>query len=617
MNNSKKQTAKYIFTFSILNGLLLFFLILRYSKYMNLSNSLETVFYLLIAALGNSFLIVFVVSLFLFYPLLLIKWSKKIISVWMILISSAGIALILLDFEVYAQYKIHLNGIIFKMITEAGGEIFRFSWYSWLVVLTILFGVILLEYFISKASQKIVEKNFIKTNQYKIILIVWILALLASNFLHARADVIVYRPILSIARHLPLYYPLTMKRFLTKYKLVDLTKVQKKESFKLEGNKNAVLDYPKHELKFKKQKDSLNIVFIVLDCWRFDMLTKEITPNIYKFSTGENIQKFNNHYSGGNGTRIGLFSLFYGLYGTYWNAISDEQISPVMMDEIIKRNYQVGVFASATLTIPPFNRTIFKNVKILRTESKGHSASERDINALNDWERFISKMKKGQPFFSLLFFDSIHAYDIPKNYPKVFKPYWERVDHVKLNNNFDPLPYKNRYKTSAHFVDSLVGEILNTLSKKKLLKKSVVIITGDHAEEFNENKKNYWGHGGNYTKYQVQVPLILYYPDRARKEYNYWTNHTDVVPTIMENVFSVENPPADYSNGKTLFTDSKRKWMVAGGYFHYAIIEKDYITITYGSGNFEIQDNKANVVDRDINYKILKDVLKETSRFYK
>ncbi len=617
MSSNLKQTAKYILTFSILNGFLLFFLTLRYSKYMNFGNGLETVLYLIMAVLGNSLLIAFVVSFILFYPLLLLKLSKKIISIWMILISSIGIVLILLDFEVYAQYKIHLNGIIFKMITEAGDEIFHFSWFSWVVLLGVILAVILFEFFLSKASQKIIERNFIRKIQYMIVFIVWIISLLGSNFLHAKADVTIYRPILSISRHLPLYYPLTMKRFLTKYKLVDLNKVQKKQTFKLEGNKSVVLNYPKHELKFKKQKDSLNIIVIVLDCWRFDMLTKEITPNIYKFSSRENIQKFNNHYSGGNGTRIGLFSFFYGLYGTYWNAISDEQISPVLMDEIIKRNYQIGVFASATLTIPPFNRTIFKNVKNLRTESKGHSASERDISALKDWNKFISEIKKEQPFFSFIFFDSIHAYDIPKDYPRVFQPYWERVDHVKLNNNFDPVPYKNRYKTSAHFVDSLVGGVLDTLSKKDLLKKTVVIITGDHAEEFNENQKNYWGHGGNYTKYQVQVPFIMNFPNKEKKEYNYWTNHTDFVPTIMENVFQVENPPTDYSNGKTLFENTNRKWMIAGGYFHYAIIEKDFITITYGSGNFEIQDYKANVIDKDINYKILKDVLNETSRFYK
>ena len=617
MNKNIKKNLKHIFLFSILNGFFLFLLLLRYSKYINFTNLSETVPYFIIATFSNAILISFLISLVLFYPFLLLKISPKIISFWIVLISGLGILLILLDFEVYAQYKVHLNGIIFKMIVETGDEIFHFSWFSWLVLIVVFFVVILFEIFLNKVAQRLVKKNFPKAKFYKIFFPLWILALLVSNFLHAKADVTVSPPILSISRHLPLYYPLTMKRFLTKYKLVDLSKVQKRQTINLESNKNSVLDYPKHKLIFDDTNDSLNIVIIVLDCWRFDMLTEKITPNIYKFSKKENIQKFNKHYSGGNGTRIGLFSLFYGLYGTYWNAISDEQISPVMMNEIIKRKYQTGIFASATLTIPPFNRTIFKNVKNLRTESKGNSASERDLDALNDWEFFFAKLKDDKPFFSFLFFDSIHAYDIPKDYPKIFKPYWERVDHVKLNNNFNPVPYKNRYKTSAHFVDSLVGKVLELLKKKNKLKNTVVLITGDHGEEFNENKKNYWGHGGNYTKYQVQVPLILHFPGMKRKEYNYWTNHTDVVPTIMKDVFKVKNPFTDYSNGKSLFTNSNRNWIVCGGYFHSAIIQKNKITVTYGSGNYEVQDTKAKVLNEDIDYKVLKEVLNETSRFYK
>ncbi len=616
MVDNPKNKFLYVTVFTILNGVLLFLLTLRYSNYINLSG-IETVSYFLLAVLGNSFLIVFVIYLFLFLPLILLKLPKKMLSFWLVFVASIGIVTLLLDYEVYSQYRIHLNAIIIKMAVSAGDEIFHFSWFTWVVSILSVIITIAIEYFIYRISVK-VSKSYNFSKKSKILFFsVWILIMFYSHFTHAKADLTIYRPVTSIARHIPLYYPLTMKRFLTKYKLVDLNEIQNRQNFKLGDNETEVINYPKHELKFDESKDSLNIAIIVLDCWRFDMLTEETTPNIYKFSKGESIQKFNKHYSGGNGTRIGLFSLFYGLYGTYWNTMSDEQISPVMMDEIVKRNYHIGVFASSTLTIPPFNRTIFKSVSNLRTGSKGSSASEKDLNALDDWKKFMLNLGKDKPFFSFLFFDSIHAYDIPQDYPKIFQPYWERVDHVKLNNNFDPVPYRNRYKTSAHFVDSMVGDVLELLSEKDVLKNTVVIITGDHGEEFNENKKNYWGHGGNYIKYQVQVPLIIYFPKMQSKEYDYWTNHTDLVPTIMENVFKVKNPSSDYSNGKSLFVNSNRSWMVSGGYFNYAILEKDVITLSFPSGAYEIQDYNCNVVDKDLNYKVFKEVLEATTSFYK
>jgi len=146
MNNNVKQILKHVFVFSILNGLFLFLLTLRFGKYINFYDGTETIPYFIIAVFGNSFLIVFVISLFLFVPLALLKLPQKIISIWMVLISAIGIVLILLDFEVYAQYRIHLNAIVFKMVFYAGSQIFHFSWFTWMLAILTIAGVVLVEF---------------------------------------------------------------------------------------------------------------------------------------------------------------------------------------------------------------------------------------------------------------------------------------------------------------------------------------------------------------------------------------------------------------------------------------------------------------------------------------
>jgi hypothetical protein len=50
---------------------------------------------------------------------------------------------------------------------------------------------------------------------------------------------------------------------------------------------------------------------------------------------------------------------------------------------------------------------------------------------------------------------------------------------------------------------------LDLLDKYDIDDNTIVIITADHGQEFNENKLNFWGHNGNFTKYQTQVPLII------------------------------------------------------------------------------------------------------------
>ena len=41
--------------------------------------------------------------------------------------------------------------------------------------------------------------------------------------------------------------------------------------------------------------------------------------------------RFMDHHSGGNATRIGVFSLFYSIPGTYWHQILAERQGPVFV----------------------------------------------------------------------------------------------------------------------------------------------------------------------------------------------------------------------------------------------------------------------------------------------
>ncbi|QQR94399.1 MAG: sulfatase-like hydrolase/transferase [Bacteroidota bacterium] len=94
-----------------------------------------------------------------------------------------------------------------------------------------------------------------------------------------------------------------------------------------------------------------------------------------------------------------------------------------------------------------------------------------------------------KPFFGFLFYDSPHNYNLPYWLPHPFKPYWENVDHTVLNNDFDPVPFYNSYKNTVWFCDSLIQQVLSKLEEKNLLENTIVVITSDHGQEFNENKK--------------------------------------------------------------------------------------------------------------------------------
>ena len=123
----------------------------------------------------------------------------------------------------------------------------------------------------------------------------------------------------------------------------------------------------------------------------------------------------------------------------------------------------------------------------------------------------------------------------------------------------------------------LLGKVFDAIEEREAAtgRKALVILSGDHGQEFNENLHNYWGHSSNFSKAQIRVPLVVRFPggDDAGKVLGHRTTHYDVVPTIMGRYLGVENEPEVYSLGYDL-TDSvaDRRWHIAGANLNYAFV---------------------------------------------
>src|SRR5690606_15483072 len=174
-----------------------------------------------------------------------------------------------------------------------------------------------------------------------------------------------------------------------------------------------------------------------------------------------------------------------------------------------------------------------------------------------------------------------------------------------------------KYKNSLFYIDSLIGKVIQQLEDKNLLENTVLVITGDHGQEFNDNKKGYWQHGGNFSKYQVRTPLMIFDFEKKPAMYNHNTVHYDIIPTIMKENLRVKNNFSDYSVGKSLYdTSDERKWFICGYNEKYSVIEKNRITNIYKSGAFEVLDTNLNHLNEDINFEVISEALKQTSTFY-
>jgi membrane-anchored protein YejM (alkaline phosphatase superfamily) len=530
------------------------------------------------ALISNTFLIYIMLGIISFI-LVLIPFGKLLLIPLFSLIHIANV----IDIVLYKFWDFHINSMVINILATPGGiETLNQSWNVKLYFFILYIISFLIEVFIFLLSSKLLKKG-LKVDIRKVI-IIFIVCVIIDKSVFALSSLYDFIPVTKTREIFPFYQPLTIRRFASKYFGFEL-----KRDIKI-IDKNTFLDYPKKELRLKQVYKKYNIIYLVVDSMRYDMLDKDIMPYTWEFS--KNAIVFKNHYSGGNTTRFGIFSMFYGIYGNYWFKMVGERRGPLFMELIKKIGYDIKIFATAKLTFPEFTSTCFVDVdkKDIYDEPKGSFLYQRDTNLADKVVEYIKSRSSKNPFFVFVFFDSPHgAYDYPKELEK-FNPSYV-LNLFKLNReNIKPL--FNKYKNSVHFEDHLIKKIIEAIKDSGLYKNTIIVITADHGEAFLE--RGYTGHNHSFSKEEVSVPLVFYHPDLKPSVVNYRTSHLDLVPTFMK-MLGVENEPSDYSHGFGLF-EAKWDYIPVFSWNIAALVFDRYTIVmplaTYG-GRVRVYDNET------------------------
>lgn len=533
----------------------------------------------LLAYIPSSFVLISV----LFFP------NKKFTTVFAILCAYISLLLITLDSRLYAMYKFHLNIPILQMLFST--DIRDLLDLSLREEITIILVISLILTFLIISSifvwKRIIPRRLLFG---KYIIIIWFGAVLFSYFTLMLSITMQHNNLLiQQAATLP-YYNQILALIIPQKNANNLLNRYSEGSYmqaKFAGDK---LNYPKKVMQCRKlTNQSYNIILIMVDSLRLDSL--RYMPNTKKFS--QQSWDFLNHYSGGNATQSGLFTLFYSIPSSYWSAALDQKTKPVFIDLILKNNYITKVIWSSEMHNPPMYKTIYNGLKNLNLDAvNSKNLSEWDKTSTTAAINFLQSIKtNNRPFFLNIFYNAPHAFCRSQDFPKKYLPISQECSRINMQNNSDPSPFYNSYLNTVDFIDKEIHKLLDMIAKKSLLDNSIVIITSDHGQEFNENHLNYWGHASNYSRYQVQVPLIIHWPGEAAHEFNHITTHYDVMPTIISRVFNCKNTIDDYSIGDDLLNINKKQDIIlSGSYANMGIIEKDRLTTMHVSGEITVTD---------------------------
>jgi membrane-anchored protein YejM (alkaline phosphatase superfamily) len=409
-----------------------------------------------------------------------------------------------------------------------------------------------------------------------------ILALGVSQTIHAVAYEKNIVSITSMTPHLPVYYPITSHRNVVKYGEVFPIPANSHMTSR-EGGQSG-FEYPLSELQFSEPADSarVNILILYFESWRFDMLNDGVTPNAFALSLKSTV--CGKHLCSGNSTVAGVFGFFYGLSPTYWTAVKNNNAAignPVLFDILKSRGYTFGIFAKSNFKRHKLADAVFRGIEI-QESFNGTNKVEQDKDMTRQLMAFLSQRDDDAlPFLALAFYKSNHAPYVYPDEHSVFLPA-EDQNLIFANDETDPTLYLNDYRNATHYVDELVGEVLEHVDTLGLRSNTIIILTTDHAEEFNDNRTNYWGHGTNFTQWQTRVPMVIYAPGKKPRQIRQATSHVDIAPTLLEEFLGCTSDVRDYSTGVNLFADSlASRPFVIGSYTNHAFVIDDNVYEIY------------------------------------
>ena len=267
-----------------------------------------------------------------------------------------------------------------------------------------------------------------------------------------------------------------------------------------------------------------SIVFILVESLRADMLADAHMPFTRQLSKSAGCVASSLHVSGGNTTEYGTFALLYGLDTPLFDAIQTRPTPPPAFEVLRRSGYRLtGAGASALRTWNDSGFLVDGFDDYAEITTTGDFRDDEEALA-----RTTRALGAAGPTFTFVFFNATHHnYQYPPDFerhlPVMDVSYDHFLDDEVLRQDSERI--RNRYWNAASYVDDLVRRTMAAVPKD-----AIVVITGDHGEEFWEH--GLLGHAApRFIAERTDVPMVLcgiggLNPPRL-------SSHVDVWPTVM------------------------------------------------------------------------------------
>ncbi len=309
------------------------------------------------------------------------------------------------------------------------------------------------------------------------------------------------------------------------------------------------------------------LFLFVIESLREDFITKETAPNIFEFK-GEGVS-FDVAASGGNASHQSWFTLFHSQFPLRFSkkhVLETVETGSEAIRSLKALGYQIHLYTSAELAFYHMGESIFGKDYFL-ADTVYAAVHGGKVSPAHTDKQVMCQLEKDQEIFSgeghvfIVFLDATHfGYSwLPETGDKFF-PIDEPINYLKAAFDKGSLEgIKNRYRNSIFYVDSLIGSFL----KRHERDDAVVVITGDHGEEFYEHGQLF--HASNLSPEQIHIPLYYKFGQQSKElriAASKISSHIDIFPTLIDYVGGASHN----LEGQSIFHPAKWPFTITSRY---------------------------------------------------
>ncbi len=560
--------------FALFNMLLAMVLGSRYLFVADWPTTLAGRVFSYISLVGHFSFLVFSTYLLILFPLTFIVMSQRLMRFLSAILATAGMTLLIIDSEVFTRFHLHLNPVVWELVINPDQNETARDWQLMFISVPVILLVEML--FATWSWQKL--RSLTRRRHYaRPVAWFFFASFIASHVMYIWADANFYRPITMQRANLPLSYPMTARRFLEKHGLLDAQDYQRR--LVEQGDPEAVtVQYPLSDLRYRDMGAGQNVLLITVDGLNYSRFEQQM-PSLARFAN-DNVN-FTQHMSAGNTADSGIFGLFYGISPGYMDGVLAARVPAALISALNQQGYQLGLFSSDGFESPIYRQALLSDFSL------PPGKSQNDTQTASQWINWLTNNAQDETrWFSWVSFNGTN------------------VSSAQASDR--------QYSRAAAQVDEQIGRVLDALRDSGKLENTVVIITAGHGVPLSGQKNNF-----NWSRAQLQVPLVIHWPGTPAQRIDLLTDHKDVMTTLMQRLLHVSTPANEYSQGQDLFSATRRhNWVTAADSNTLAITTPAITVVLDHNGHYKTWTAEGDRVrDQKAQLSLLLQVLTEEKRF--